>query len=323
MDITAWTALSPYGTGGGPFAEAVRAGRPAAAAADPADVPDTEVCLVPGFDPRAALGRRGTRAMDRVTGLAVAAVGALVADRPAGPGTALVLGTTGGSAQSMTDFTAASLTGERPFDVAPAAVPGAVMNCAAGQCALRHGLTGPNITIAGGRASGLLGLAHARRLLLAGRAAAVLCGAAEEYSPARSWLEHHGRDGAPARLGEGAAVLRLERAGTPGALARVLAVASGVDAALADVARRALDRARVAPAGVWAATPGLEGAGVPARAAARMPDARGLIGDTGAVAAVFQIAAALAALADAAGRVAVVAGADPAGQVSAAVLRMA
>ncbi|MQY07903.1 beta-ketoacyl synthase N-terminal-like domain-containing protein [Actinomadura macrotermitis] len=302
MDITGWSAVSPYGVGAASFAAGVRSRRPAAAEPDPAGVPGAEVCRVPGFDPRTALGGKGTRAMNRVTGLAVTAVGALAAARPE-PDAALVLGTTSGSVQSMMDFTRASLTGERPFDVEPSAVPGAVMNCAAGFSAIRYGLTGPNTTIAGGRAAGLLGLAYARRLLAAGRAATVLCGAAEECSAARSWLEHHARSGAPARLGEGAGVLRLEPPGAPGALARVLAVHSALDTGVAEVRRRAL-----------------AAAGVPA--AAEVPDVAALIGDTGAVSAVFQIAAALATGGGTSGRTVVVTAADPAGMTAAAVLEL-
>ncbi|MCP5877146.1 hypothetical protein NL390_32295, partial [Klebsiella pneumoniae] len=71
-------------------------------------------------------------------------------------GTALVLGTTTGSAESMMNFTRSSLEAEKPFYVDPALMPNAVMNCAAGQCAIWHQLKGPNTTIAGGRAAGLL-----------------------------------------------------------------------------------------------------------------------------------------------------------------------
>ena len=47
-----------------------------------------------------------------------------------------------GGVATMTDFTRASLTGERPFDVDPAVIPGVVMNCAAAQCASRRPVPG-------------------------------------------------------------------------------------------------------------------------------------------------------------------------------------
>jgi len=254
VNITAWSTVSPYGLGRAAFTAGLLARRPTAVALDPGQwqVPDARACLVPQFDPRTTLGLKGTRTMNRVTGLAVTAVGDLAQDlgAPAGPiddpmdpaadgimpgsmagsmpRTALVLGTTTGSVQSMMDFTRSSLTGERPFDVEPAAIPNSVMNCAAAQCAIWHHIQGPNTTLACGRPSGLLALAYARRLLLGGRAETVLCGGAEEYSPARSWLEHHSRDGEPALLGEGAAILRVEFTDGPDTLATVLAVESRV-----------------------------------------------------------------------------------------------
>lgn len=340
MDITAWSALSAFGPAER-FADAIRAGRPAPAAVEPAGPPGLRACLVPGFDQREALGRKGTKGMDRVTGLAVAAVGSLLGPRPGAgrdPDVGLVLGTTSGSVQSTMNLTRASLTGERPFDVEPADIPSTVMNCAAGQCAIWHGITGPNTTIAGGRAAGLLGLAYARRLMLAGRARTVLCGGAEECSPARSWLEFHGGPpGAPpAVLGEGAAMLRLEPAGAPGSIATVLAVESQLSedtdapAAVTAVTWRALLRAGLAPARVRAVLPG-SAAERDSLAVIfepdvlrRVPLVADLLGQTGAASAVFQVAAGLGVLAgEPGGPVVVVTSADPAGMTAAAVLRLA
>ena len=321
MDITAWSAVSPYGMDARSFAAAVLARRPAARWADPAGPPGTAASLVPGFDQREVLGRKGTKGMDRVTGLAIAAVGAL---RPTGHNdkrdTALVLGTTSGSVRSAMNFTRASLTAERPFDVDPAVIPSVVMNCAAGHCAIWHGITGPNTTIAGGRAAGLLGLAYARRLLRARRASTVLCGAAEEYSAERSWLARH----ETRVVGEGAAMLRLEssHARTADPLATVLAVGTTV--------REVLERAGVMACEVWAVIAGSTAerdALAPVFGAAaleRVPVVADLAGDTGAVSAVFGIAAALAVASQAADkpRFAVVTAADPSGTAAAAVLRV-
>lgn len=120
--------------------------------------------------------------MDRVTGLAVTAVGSLLDDGErnravgTGEGAAFALGTTTGSAQSMMDFTRDSLTSEQPFFVDPARFPNTVMNCAAGQSAIWYQLKGPNATIAGGRTAALHALNYSRRLLGSGRARTVLCG---------------------------------------------------------------------------------------------------------------------------------------------------
>ncbi|CAM5282177.1 3-oxoacyl-ACP synthase [Streptomyces spiroverticillatus] len=343
MKITAWSALSPYGHTAADFTQGVRDRRPTAAL-----VPEEEAqlgCLVPDFDPRVVLGKKGTRDMNRVTALAVTAVGSVLDDGTqtaagTGPDTALVLGTTTGSVQSMTDFTRSSLTGDRPYDVEPGVIPNSVMNCAAAQCAIRHRLQGPNTTLAGGRAAALLGLLYARRLLRAGRARTVLCGAAEEYSHARTWLEARSRDDAPTLLGEGAAVLRLTPAELPTAappLARVLAVHTrhappGSDPAdtIRDTVSAALGQARITASDVWSATgSGLDTAEddaldalFPRQTRDRLPTLGPLVGDTGAAASALQLATVLAAGGQAPGGHAVITSTDGQGLVAAAVLRM-
>jgi 3-oxoacyl-[acyl-carrier-protein] synthase II len=325
MDITAWSAISPYGLDRSCFTGGIRSGRSAMRWTDPAGPAAARACLVPGFDQRDVLGRKGTKGMDRMTGLAVHAVGSVHASGPADA--AVVLGSTAGSVRSMMDFTRASLTGERPFDVDPATIPSVVMNTPAGHCAMWHGITGPNATIASGRVAGLLGLSYARRLLRTGRARTVLCGAAEEYSAARAWLWHHcGYGGGP--LGEGAAVLRLEPAGASGAIGTVLGLDSRLGTVTA-VAESALRRAGITAGDLWAVIPSApaerdELAGVfGAEVLDRVPRVAELIGDTGSVSAVFQIAAALAVGGGEPGpRVALVTCADAMGTTAAAVLRL-
>ncbi|OKK04794.1 3-oxoacyl-ACP synthase [Streptomyces sp. CB03234] len=354
--ITGWSAVSPHGLDAGALAEGLRARRATVAPVDAArwNVPAARAHLVPGFETREVLGKKGTRSMDRVTGLAVAAVGSLL-DRPGaakdsetGERAALVLATSTGSALSMMDFTRSSLTGQRPYDVDPAVMPNAVMNCAAGQCAIWYGIKGPNTTLAGGRAAGLLALNYASRLLAAGRADTVLCAAAEEYSSARYWLEKHSR-GAEAPelpLGEGAAVLLVQpadavRPDRP-ALAEVLAVRSRVATgprvrgALEDCVQDALDAAAVRPEEVWAASPsdapGMAGhverevlaAMTGTEALDRVP-AVGRLGDLSAASGSFQIAMVLATAADdpsAAGRAALATSVDRDGSLACAVLRL-
>ncbi|MFD1147569.1 beta-ketoacyl synthase N-terminal-like domain-containing protein [Saccharothrix hoggarensis] len=346
--ITAWSALSPFGTGREAFTEGLLAGRTTSRELDKElwAGPDAEACLVPEFTAASALGRKGTRSMDRATGLAVATVGRLLDDQDqgreiaTGEHAALVLGTTTGSAQSMMDFTRDSLTGERPYLVDPSRFPNTVMNCAAGQCAIWHQLRGPNATVAGGRVAGLHALNYARRLLISGRADTALCGAVEEYSAARSWLDRTGRDDAPV-LGEGCAMLQLEQSGDDSA-SRALAEERAVEfgaygddctAALAACVRRALDRAGVSVADLWAVAPcGTAGPGesVALRevlgdlSAFRAPDLSP-IGDTAGAASAMQITAVLAlASGDAAasGRAALITAVDE-GVVGCAVLGIA
>jgi 3-oxoacyl-[acyl-carrier-protein] synthase II len=324
--ISAWSAVSPFGVGRTAFTEGVLAGRTAVAALDPAGYPGPfdRGGLVPGFTAREYLGKKGTRTMDRATAIAVATVGQVIED--AGPAllaeperVGLVLGTGSGSVQSIMDFTADSLTGDKPYHVDPARFPNTVMNCAAGQSAIWHGLKGPNTTIAGGWLTGLLALSYAVRLWRGGHCPRVLCGAVEEYSVQRAWLESRARDddGAGSPLGEGASVVLLESpddahaAGrTP--LATVLATrfrAFGKQAeaggALAECVRGALDRAGVSASDVRAVAPlGPDGelgaleesgiTGVLGDSGYRWLRTRPLLGDTSAAATSFQLAAALA-----------------------------
>ncbi|MFC9224542.1 beta-ketoacyl synthase N-terminal-like domain-containing protein [Streptomyces hygroscopicus] len=363
--ISAWTAVSPLGLRGADFTAGLGSGRSAGRPLDPEEwsVPFRAASLVPDFHIRQILGRKGTRSMDRATGLAVTAIRHLLtgeredgeAERLAGVDerTGLALGTSTGSAQSIMDFTRDSLVGDKPFYVDPARFPNTVMNCAAGQSAIWHGLKGPNTTIAGGRATGLLALQYALRLQRAGRADAVLCGAVEEFSSARAWLEWHARadeDSADsaAVLGEGAAVWLLE----PGAsarehgragLAEVVGLEFGcaVDAraartVLAGAIGRLLERTGVTPGQLAAVAdsgaPGAEGAAERAALADALGGAEppritvaDTVGDTCAAAAAFQIAAVLA-LAEreeiASGDTALVTTVDRDGVVGAALLRI-
>ncbi|GAA4432982.1 beta-ketoacyl synthase N-terminal-like domain-containing protein [Actinokineospora soli] len=340
--ITAWSAVSPFGVGRAAFVDGLHAGRETVADLDREQWagPDTVACLVPDFTAKDALGKKGTRSMDRATGLAVATVGRMLDDQPAGRETAtgdhaaLVLGTTTGSAQSMMDFTRDSLTGEKPFFVDPSRFPNTVMNCAAGQCAIWHQLRGPNATVAGGRVAGLHALNYGRRLLLTGRAATALCGAVEEYSAARAWLHRLGGTADTTVLGEGCAMLQVEAAGAERALAEVLSVEFGAFAgdyrdALAACVRRGLDRSGTTAAEVWAVSPC--GTAGPAEdevlagfAGAVRPDLSGT-GDTSGAAAAMQIAAVLAPAErdpPAAGRTALVTAVDHEGVVGCTVLRM-
>lgn len=350
--ISTWSATSPFGVGRAAFTEGVAERRPTGGPLDPAEweVPESHGCPVPGFDVRATLGRKGTRMMNRVTGLTITTVGHVLGevDHPetGADDVALVLGTTAGSMQSSMEITHSSLTGVRPYHVEPATIPYAVMNGAAGRCAIWHGLRGPNSTVAAGRPTGMVGLTYARRLLLAGRARQVLCGAAEEFSPARSWVEHHARPegAADTLLGEGCAIFLLGMEAAPGTrpLASVLSVRTRMVAdgdwgtAVAQCVDGVLAAAEEKPDQVWRASasgaPDAAGAAEGARLAdvfgaeRLIPPVADLIGETHSVSSAFQIAAVLG-LAErdpaSAGRTAVITSVDPSGMAAAALLRIA
>ncbi|HEY0697206.1 MAG TPA: beta-ketoacyl synthase N-terminal-like domain-containing protein [Micromonospora sp.] len=351
--ITGWSTVSPFGIGRDAFVEGLRERRPTAVTPDPQTwrVPDTTAHLVPDFSIPAELGKKGTRSMDRVTGLAVTAVKQLLAhsaqtgQAPTGEGAGLVLATAGGSVQSMMDFTRGGLESEKPYFVDPARFPNAVMNCAAGACAIWHQLKGPNATIAGGRASGLHALRYTQRLLRAERAHTVVCGGVEEYSNERSWLEYHtrGTEEEARALGEGCAVLQIEPhlgddhdGPTP---PEVLTIEFGVFGdegpaeVLADCIQRAMDSAGVKPRDVWAVARSEAGGELGAqesRAVAQVCGDEHLdltvpIGDVTGAAPIFQVVGAIV-LAEqdpsASGRVAVITSVDRDGQAGCALLRL-
>ncbi|MEU8241041.1 beta-ketoacyl synthase N-terminal-like domain-containing protein [Actinoplanes missouriensis] len=350
--ITGWTAISAYGYGAAAFADGLAGGPARLTEAPPGtDLPPGGAFLVPDFDLRGRLGRKGTKAMDRGTGLALTAVADLI-ERTGGDiaqraDTGLVLGTSFGSTESMMEFTRQSLTGERPWFVDPALMPYGVMNATAGQCAIWHGLRGPNATLAGGRGTALLGLRYARRLLRNNRAARVLTGAVEDYSRARAWLweqrpeaarDEAARGGAArgeAALGEAAVMLLVEPAGGPRpALAEVLTVESrhaldGSPAvALADCVRSALKFTGVEPDQVaLVSTSGageLETVGDLLGGRARvLPVLADLVGETAAVSAALQVAAVLVEAPGHRGQIALVTSVDTDGPVACALLRLA
>jgi 3-oxoacyl-[acyl-carrier-protein] synthase II len=353
--ISGWAVSSPYGLGRDGFTEGLRSGRRAIAAVDREQwpVPYEEAGLIPGFDIKAVLGRKGTRSMDRATGIAAATVGLLLTGlEEAGQGltadpesTGLVLGTSG-SIQSIMDFTKDALTGDKPYLVDPAKFPNTVMNCPTGQSAIRHSLKGPNVTVSGGAATGLLALNYASRLLRSGHATALLAGAAEEFSVQRARLEHVADHGGSAAepLGEGAALFLLEsgqaaREGGRTVLATVLGcrfrafrsverasavLKSCIDDVLTTAGASADDVALIAPGNPPGRFGKEEDAALDGLSASRI-DVRPLVGDATAASAAFQLAAVLAECASdpvLSGRLALVTAVDRDGTVGAALLRL-
>lgn len=350
LAMSGWSAVSPFGVGAEALGAGIRSGRTGLRSPGP-DLPDLPVALagsVPGFDIRQLLGRKNTRAMDRLTGLTVLAVGTLLdAEQAAGGGpdkdtTGLVLGTTTGSVQTMMDFTRDSFTRDRPHLVDPARFPYSVMNCAAGQSAIWHQLRGPNTTIASGQVAGLSALSYGARLHRFGHVASVICGATEELTAQRVWLERQRQDGSGSvPPGEGCAVFRLEAPADARAAGRpvhayLLAAAFRVHpepdpGPVAECAAAVLKAAGAGTEEVWLVAADLPEAQETGLAQvvgerARWFRLNPVLGDTGAASAAFQVAAVLShASADrtSRGRVALVASADRDGQVGVVALRLA
>src|SRR6185295_17893084 len=91
----------------------------------------------------------------------------------------LVLGTMFCSLRTIAEFDRRGLT-LGPSHASPMDFANSVINAAAGQVAIWHGLAGVNSTVAVGEASGLAAIAQAAELIGTGRATAVLAGGAEE-----------------------------------------------------------------------------------------------------------------------------------------------
>ena len=338
--ISAWSAVSAHGVGTTALADGLRdrLGFTSTLDQEVWPVPTARAGVVPGFDARELLGAKGTRSMDRVSALAVLTAGQVVGEAgDLGADAGLVLGVNNGSAQSMFELTRDSMVKARPEFVKPAQFPNTLMNAAAAQCAIWHGLHGPNATVAAGRTSGLLALRYARRMQLAGRAEAVLCGAAEEFSTTRAWFEHHAAPDRPAGalLGEGCAMLLVEPEARHGrtALAELLGLAFGVYRDRAEAGQALAGCVRRVLAGtsepLWAHAsaddPGLSYVDAAVDAEVRLPMAE-LVGDTHAASAALGVAAVLALAAtepEAAGRPVLVTAADRDGTVGAALLRLA
>ncbi|HVR95327.1 MAG TPA: beta-ketoacyl-[acyl-carrier-protein] synthase family protein [Thermoanaerobaculia bacterium] len=252
------------------------------------------------FDPRVYLGERNLRPVDRTSRLLlVAAQRALdesgwTAERRAETEVGLVLGTMFCSVRTIAEFDRRSLT-LGPGHVSLFDFANSVINAAAGQTAIWHGLRGVNSTISVGEASGLAAIAGAADLIRSGRAVALLAGGVEElcfesllgFDRAGRLCEDdeprpfdaRRRGFAPA---EGAALLVLEEAGAAAArgsrvLAEVLGHGSAFDgsggtstaAALARAVRLALADAGTAPEEIDAVSASANGSVAGDRAEAR------------------------------------------------------
>lgn len=260
-----------------------------------ADLPPGGIVPVPGFDIGAEVGTKGVRSMDRATAFAVATAGRLL-DGGDPARTGVVLATTAGSFATMMAFQAQSLTKPKPYQVDPGRFPVAVMNYAAGQVAIRHGITGPNAVVRGGTAAGGQALRYARRLLASGRVDQVLCGATEEATAERAWLEH-AASGGKRPIGEGSVMFRLVADDEPGP--RITAIATQLGPSASEGAlRRALASARTAPEAIRtvATTGGPEEAEALRAVLGALPEtvaAHERLGDTSAAAMGFALAAVL------------------------------
>lgn len=222
--ISGWGAVSGYGVGRAALEAIFReCGAPRAAALVEAHSLYSEP-LPPGgvhaaleFNVRALLGRKGTSFLDRRSALAMVACGEALESSGLGVDdgnrhrVGIALGTTCGSFKSMSDFNLQTHIERKPYLVDPAQFPNTVLNCAAGQTAIRFGLKGVNATLAGGPLAFLTTLAYAQNALRRGYGDVIITGAVEELTPHNAWSTHLCRNHRPeVPPGEGAAMFVLE-----------------------------------------------------------------------------------------------------------------
>ncbi|GAB2701145.1 beta-ketoacyl-[acyl-carrier-protein] synthase family protein [Kitasatospora kifunensis] len=234
--ITGIGLVTPAGADTATAWKAICAGR-SAAATDPrlADLGVDFSCAATGFDPDLVLGGDARR-MDPFTQFAVAAARAAVADAALTEGswdrarTAVLLGTAVGG-QTTWEEQGQRLRERGPRTVNPLTVPKAIGNIAAGSVAMDLGLHGPSLTVSTACAAGTTALGHGLDLLRAGRCDVVLAGGTEAavtplvstaFDRLKALSRRTGDPAAASRpfdaqrdgfvLGEGAAVLVLERA---------------------------------------------------------------------------------------------------------------
>ena len=187
------------------------------------------------FDAAKYLGQRNLRPLDRTSRLVASAAQLALedsgwsAEMRTAQEVGLVLGTMFCSVHTISEFDRRALEAG-PAYASPMDFSNTVINAAAGQTAIVHGLRGVNTTISTGVTSGLAALSYAAELIRCGRAGALLAGGTDElcfesfYGFDRAGLlcRSDGRAGDfpipfDARrnglaLGEGAALLMLEDA---------------------------------------------------------------------------------------------------------------
>lgn len=140
---------------------------------------------VEGFDPKAILGRKGLRNLDRNTRLVLSCI-ALDLAQQLSEGSlqeevGLAIGTTFGSFPSLADFTQTYIRdGFRALN--PGHFPNLVINSPPSQGNIRFGLTASSATLSSGPTAGMDALIYAATRLQQGDEACVLCGASEELS---------------------------------------------------------------------------------------------------------------------------------------------
>ena len=168
------------------------------------------------FNPAEHLGNKGIATLDRSTQFSIVAckqvIESNIAHGSSSAQSGVVLGSAGGSMKSISDFVRSTYLAAMPHLVSPLQFPNTVMNCAAAQCAIWHGLRGVNSTVCSGELSGLAALGYASRMLRMQHADHLIAGSVEEFCDYSAWSHDATTAVQTAPVGEGAAVFGLSLA---------------------------------------------------------------------------------------------------------------
>lgn len=220
LAITGCGVVSPAGVGLDRFKEYLdlpRVARPVHAPEDADSYPPLAVHSAGDIKLAEHVGRKGTRRLDRMVGLAL--VASKLALESAGRAdersmrtqTGVAIGTSTGSIASLFEIATNTLTQSEPYMIEPSRFPNTVLNSCAGQVAIWNSLKGVNATVAGGHVSSTAALRYAQNAIRRGHVTSMLAGGIEETCPQLAWAWHRAALLRPGTaLAEGAGILVVE-----------------------------------------------------------------------------------------------------------------
>ena len=188
--ITGLGVVSPFGEGGGPFLEGLRAGRSATRAVtlfDPDDLPCRVAAEVPGFDPARYLEPEDLDRVGRVVPMAIAAAREALGDAGLEPDTippgvrrdvAVLIGSGAGAIDfAERQYEAYYRRGIRRVN--PFAISSSVVGMVSSELSIRFGFNGPSHVFSNGCTSSTDALGYALEAIRRGERDLVLAGGAE------------------------------------------------------------------------------------------------------------------------------------------------